>query len=333
MKEPILRLLFSAPTKSRPRQNSYTVSMKTREREIARAGIFGSTDNPVVVKESDLEEIAQTFPEQKTAPIKLGSHYTEDRPRLAQVTAVRYDKSKKTLYATIQEQDALAKAVDEDGYYPDVSIGAKQRASDGKMYLHHLAYLGDEPPAVKDLENTIAEELKGSEKEPLAASDDGARLIEYPSPKARALMLSDPDPKKQTNPQKEESSMTKEDEEKLTAENAALKAKAAQAEKLLADTYAAKHESEKAALAKACEGKIPEPDVKAVLELADSFAQGKTIELSDGDKKRTESPVSVLAGIFSRIKPQVETGELNLSDPAEKSAPSQTLAARMMGKV
>lgn len=115
MKEPILRLLFSAPTKSRPRQNSYTVSMKTREREIARAGIFGSTDNPVVVKESDLEEIAQTFPEQKTAPIKLGSHYTEDRPRLAQVTAVRYDKSKKTLYATIQEQDALAKAVDDDG--------------------------------------------------------------------------------------------------------------------------------------------------------------------------------------------------------------------------
>ena len=62
--------------------------MKIRKRELAKAGIFGSIDNPVVVKESELEEIAETFPEIKKAPVKLGGHWTDNRPRLANVISV-----------------------------------------------------------------------------------------------------------------------------------------------------------------------------------------------------------------------------------------------------
>jgi hypothetical protein len=99
--------------------------MRTRKREIARAGTYGAGGNPKAVTAKDLKEI-------------------ED----------------------IEEHDILADAAG-SGYYPDVSIGARRRAEDGKMYLHHLAYLGQEPPAI---ENLIAEI-----KEPLGiAAADGA---------------------------------------------------------------------------------------------------------------------------------------------------------------
>ena len=37
--------------------------MKTRTREIAKVGIFGSKENPEIVTEKDLQEIAETFAE------------------------------------------------------------------------------------------------------------------------------------------------------------------------------------------------------------------------------------------------------------------------------
>ena len=162
--------------------------MKIRKRELAKAGIFGSIDNPVVVKESELEEIAETFSDIKKAPVKLGGHWTENRPRLGNVISVTYDKKTKTLSGEVEEQDELSAAVDA-GYYPDVSIGAKQRASDGKMYLHHLAYLGDEPPQVKDLESGLAENLSESEKQ-IAASDEKDVLL-FPATSEKQFYLSD----------------------------------------------------------------------------------------------------------------------------------------------
>jgi hypothetical protein len=125
--------------------------MKTRKREIAKVGIFGSKDNPQIVNEKDLKEITETFAEIKKAPVSLNGHWPDPAsPRLGNVINVTYDETTQTLTGEIEEEDALAESVDA-GYYPDVSIGARQRASDGKMYLHHLAYLGEEPPAIKDL--------------------------------------------------------------------------------------------------------------------------------------------------------------------------------------
>ena len=314
--------------------------MKIRKRELAKAGIFGSIDNPVVVKESELEEIAETFPEIKKAPVKLGGHWTDNRPRLANVISVTYDKKTKTLSGEVEEQDELSAAVDA-GYYPDVSIGAKQRASDGKMYLHHLAYLGDEPPQIKDLESQIAETLSDAEKNIAAADNsDNEDVLSYPSTAEKQLYLSDSpniepkntdkksDPTPVNSPVTESTavdvpngglSMTEEEIKAMKAENERLKAENESKEKMLSDSMAAARERDKEALRKAAEGKVTQPQMDSLMALCDSFQDGKTIELSDSDgKKKTENPISVLTGIFESLKPKVEEGALNLSDSEPK---------------
>jgi len=302
--------------------------MKIRKRQIAKAGIFGSIENPTVVKESELEEIAETFPEIKRAPIKLGNHWSDDRPRLGNVISVTYDKKGKSLWAEIEEHDTLSQAVDE-GYYPDVSIGAKQRASDGKMYLHHLAYLGNEPPAIKDLHDSIEKDMSEAEKTLAASDTDGIRA--FPGTGEKELYLSDT----QTKTQKikiEEALMSEEEIKALREENERLKAEAGAKEKLLSDSLARQRESEKEALRKAAEGKVPEAELEKLLALADSFEQGKTIELSDGTGKRTASPVAVLSEVFGKMAKPVEPGALNLSDSAS-AAPEKPLASKMFGHV
>ena len=303
--------------------------MKTRKRQIAKAGIFGSLDNPTVVKESELEEIAETFKDIKKAPIKLGNHWSDDRPRLGNVISVTYDKKNKALNAEIEEHDTLAQAVD-DGYYPDVSIGAKQRASDGKMYLHHLAYLGNEPPAIKDLQDSIEEEMTDAEKE-LAASDS-KDVREFPSVGERELFLSDTQTETQNISNKREALMSEEEIKAMQAENARLKAESEAKDKLLSDSFARQRESEKEALRKAAEGKVPEAEMDKLLALADSYEQGKTIELSDGTGKRTASPVAILAEIFGKMARPVEPGALNLSDSNEVPK-GKSPAQKMMGNI
>lgn len=303
--------------------------MKTRKRQIAKAGIFGSLDNPTVVKESELEEIVETFKDIKKAPIKLGNHWSDDRPRLGNVISVTYDKKNKALNAEIEEHDTLAQAVD-DGYYPDVSIGAKQRASDGKMYLHHLAYLGNEPPAIKDLQDSIAEEMTDAEKE-LAASDS-KDVRAFPSVGERELFLSDTQTATQNISNKREALMSEEEIKAMQAENARLKAESEAKDKLLSDSFARQRESEKEALRKAAEGKVPEAEMDKLLALADSYEQGKTIELSDGTGKRTASPVAILAEIFGKMARPVEPGALNLSDSNEVPK-GKSPAQKMMGNI
>jgi len=168
--------------------------MKLRTRELAKPGIYGTVDNPTVVTERELEEIAETFPEIKKSPVSLSGHWLDpSKPRLGNVVSVTYDKAAKVLSGDVEEHDALAAAVDE-GYYPDVSISGKRRAADGKMYLHHLAYLGEEPPAIKDLVAEIKESLDNAEPEgeEIAASDS-ASCVSFPSPAAKQLRLSDPE--------------------------------------------------------------------------------------------------------------------------------------------
>lgn len=316
--------------------------MKTRTREIAKVGIFGSKENPEIVTEKDLQEIAETFAEIKTAPVKLGGHWTENRPRLGNVVSVEYDKKSKKLFATIEENDVLAKAVDEEGYYPDVSIGAKARASDGKMYLHHLAYLGDEPPAIKDLEQSIATDIKNGEADPtqIAASDDDKTTLKtYPSSNAKQLFLSDTDPNLSTKKvedkekSKTEEIMAEEEIKAMQEENAKLKAEIEAKEKMLSDSKAAQHAADKENLKKACEGKVTESELEQIMALSDSFAEGRTITLSDGDKKTEERPTQILARIFQNMPKKVEPGILNLSDSSLNTEKVESLSKKMIANV
>lgn len=304
--------------------------MKTRKREIAKVGIFGSIDNPTIVTEKDLKEISETFSDQKTAPIQFGHWANSESPRLGNVVSVTYDPKAQSLSAEIEEHDALFQAV-EDGFYPDVSIGAKQRASDGKMYLHHLAYLGEEAPAIKDLKGDIAESLETVGG--IAASDSHS-LYSFPSVNAKRLYLSDkpiykeiktglgatPEgpplpseqgPKSQSKTQ-EESSMTTEEEKALKEELARLSLENEQKEKMLADSVKAQREAQKEILQKAVAGKLSEPETELLMQLSDSFNTEKKILLSDTRKE--ENPILVLASLFANMSRKVEPGTINLSD-------------------
>lgn len=338
--------------------------MKTRKRELAKVGIFGSKENPIVVNEKDLLEILETFPEIKRAPIQFGHYSDASNPRLGNVISLEYDSNTQTLSGDVEEEDALSKAVDE-GYYPDVSIGAKQRASDGKMYLHHLAYLGEEAPAVKDLVAKIKKPLG------IAASDDFF-IKQMPSPTARFFILSEPfhesnikgneDPppgdtqhnpptggipsflypfttvRHEYGPEKSQEGFTVNEKEfaELQAENERLKKEMEQKEVLLSDSIKKQKEAEKEALRASLEGRVPKALHDRVLSLCDSFDDAKTIELSDGDTKKTVRPTEALAEIFAELPKMVPQGNaFNLSDSEEKPQGSvkPSVARAMMGHV
>lgn len=322
--------------------------MKKRKREIARAGIFGSVDNPQIVLAKDLQEIAETWPEVKTAPVKLGSHWAEGNPRLGNVVSVSFDVATSSLWAEIEEHDVLAKAVDEDGFYPDVSIGAKARAIDGKMYLHHLAYLGDEPPAVKGLYQQIAEPL---DTPPDIAASDAGPVRELPSPRAKQLYLSDTPPSgvvknmsgaaggfasfppaaKGTISNKE-SVVTDEEFNAMKAENEKMRKEISEYRDILVEKAVKEKEEDKAKLKEAADGKLSEAEMGSLLELADTFAEGKTINLSDGGKSSSLRPIQFLAQLMAKLPQPVAPGVLHLSDPAPAEK-KENLALKMMGKM
>ena len=92
--------------------------------------------------------------------------------------------------------------------------------------------------------------------------------------------------------------MTEEEIKQLQAENAALKSENEQKDKMLSD----------------------------------SFEDGKTLELSDSNGKRSASPAQVLTEIFEGMPKRMQEGALNLSDPVEPTA-SKPLASRMLSNI
>uniref|UniRef100_A0A7C3IGY2 Uncharacterized protein n=1 Tax=Gracilinema caldarium TaxID=215591 RepID=A0A7C3IGY2_9SPIR len=277
--------------------------MKTRVRELAKPGIFGSADNPQIVTERELQEIAETFPEIGKAPVTFGHWPDPARPRLGNVISVTWDPVAKVLSGTIEEQDELAKAVDE-GYYPDVSIGAKRRAVDGKMYLHHLAYLGEEPPAIKDLVAAINKELMPD----IAASDfDGA--ISLPDPKTKLLPRTESPVQPTDSPpaqeQKSSSGLSLSD----SGAGGSVRADAASLE---AQLRALKKE----ALLRSAQGRVPKAKEPILLALADSLDVRESLELSDDTGlKRMVSAIDLLADLLASLPQPVAEGRLQLSDP------------------
>ena len=318
--------------------------MKTRKREIAKVGIFGSKDDPQIVTERDLQEIAETFPGTQSAPVIFGHWPNAELPRLGNVVSVTYDATTKSLTGEIQEEDTLADAVDA-GYYPDVSIRSKQRASDGKMYLVHLAYLGQEAPAIKDLISSI--------KEPLGiAASERMGLRFFPSPSEKQFYLSDTPPTNNNNfinsmddlpatgaeqtpspgdgsgaagsgddsakNDKEVIRMTEEEAKKLRDENERLKQEAEAKDLALSDAAQQRRKAARERLKSVMDEKgIPKPLQEKALFLSDSFDGDKIIELSDSEApegKRKVSHTDCLIEIISGFTKPVEPGVLNLSD-------------------
>lgn len=316
-----------------------------RIREIAKPGIY---KDGVVITEKMLKEIYDNFQAVNSAPVTLTHNIQADTPRLGSVTKL-YLKGG-SLYARVNEKPALSKAVDE-GYYPECSIGAKQNYQ-GKWYLHHLAYPGEEPPAIKDLKNNIKEALLATDK------NDNSNILILPSVKIlpeKNIHFSDEGENNMDELEKAKQRIAeleaelaeakkagdKPDDNALKQENETLKkqladlqarldkAKSEHPEIELSDAdattrmlYAELQASKKTALRKAAEGKIPKHALDRLVALSDSLSVSKSITLSDSKEK--ESVIDVLTGVFEALPDnKFLQNELTLSDAqgGEKEKP------------
>lgn len=120
--------------------------------EIAKTGTYGAGGNTITLQ--DLKDVIDTF-DGKT-PISLGHYMTKQDwwPSWGNVENIQLNESENgvdaTMVADISVNEALAKAI-KSGFYPGWSVSIPSRAADGKRYLHHLAFLGATPPAIRDL--------------------------------------------------------------------------------------------------------------------------------------------------------------------------------------
>ena len=62
--------------------------MKTRIREIARTGTFGSTEHSQTVTDKDLQEIYESFSEMNSSPIVLGHNFSGENLRFGDVVGL-----------------------------------------------------------------------------------------------------------------------------------------------------------------------------------------------------------------------------------------------------
>ena len=118
--------------------------------ELAKVGVWGSKENATPLTPDDLREVAETFPEVKQAPITLGHTLADFMPAFGWIKEVSFDEETGVLTGKAELSDLLSEAY-EKGLYKRWSIGIRRRASDGKRYLHHVAFLGAVPPKIKDL--------------------------------------------------------------------------------------------------------------------------------------------------------------------------------------
>ncbi len=277
--------------------------MMRRTLELARVGVHGVGGKRVT--EQDLKEIVETFP--GSAPITIGHELADWMPAFGKVTRVKYDPKTGTLSGTTEVSDVLAEAW-EAGLYDAWSIGAPRRATDGKRTLHHLAFLGAVPPAVKGLKVLQAVNLAD-----VAAEDSITNTTEEgPMKKTAEQLEAELAQEKQAREAAELRAKTAEDKLEAAGET-----ELSDVERENVDLKQRLAAGKKQALLGAARGKVPKAREADLVALADAVAGGKTdtIELADSDgKKETVSALELLTRIFSAMATPVREGELDLGD-------------------
>lgn len=119
--------------------------------QIARTGSFGADNRTITVQ--DLQDVIDTF--DGRCPISLG-HYAAHKDdwwpswgNVENLTLEKTDDGNAVLIGDITIRDVLWDAI-KNKFYPGWSVSIPTRP-DGKHYLHHLAFLGAVPPAIRNL--------------------------------------------------------------------------------------------------------------------------------------------------------------------------------------
>ena len=267
--------------------------------ELAKTGNHG-IDGTILIKQ-DLQEAVDTF--EGNAPVSIGHQMAKEDwfPSFGSVLTAELvedpDGENATLIGDVEMSELLAEAYDE-GLYTGWSISLPARASDGKRYIHHLAFLGAVPPKIKDLK--VIEALKA--KTPIDMSD-------ATSSSTFTFVIS-----KHSNPDKEEGMGEKKDPDEKPAEFS--DAERSELERLREKDRAGR----KSRLMKAAARVVPKAHHAALEEFCDSISDTGEHDFSDGEKSVKKSPLDVLAEVFEKIPAAatvLET-EMNFSDEPGK---------------
>lgn len=121
--------------------------------ELVKPGEYGQAGSTTIISEKDILELKDTF--KADVPITLGHNLADFMPALGWIKSV--DINDKSLIGDIELTDLLKDAYDK-GLYKKWSIGIRKDAQ-GKKYLHHLAFLGEVPPKIKDLKTLKSIEM------------------------------------------------------------------------------------------------------------------------------------------------------------------------------
>lgn len=261
--------------------------------QLAKPGKFGI--DGTVVTEKDLRDAAETF--ESEVPITLGHNLADFMPAFGWVKAVQYSEPEKIIFGDVELSDVLKDAF-EQGLYKKWSVGIHRRASDGKRFLHHLAFLGAVPPKIKDLKIMDSKVINMSDVD-----------------ETRTFELFDKTTTKEVK--------TMPDETKDEGKDVEL----ADLEKRASDLETALRNAKKEALKNAIAGKVPAAKTGLVMELADRLPLEDSIELSDDSGvKRKVSAFDLLSEIFASIPLPVKPGEMDMGDVSGRGDSVDALA-------
>lgn len=119
--------------------------------QLARTGVFGADGREIT--EKDLEDVQATF--DGKCPVSLG-HYAARQdwmPSWGNVENIMLERQGEggstVLIGDMRISDVLWDAI-QAGFYPGWSVSIPT-GPDGRHYLHHVAFLGAVPPAIRDL--------------------------------------------------------------------------------------------------------------------------------------------------------------------------------------
>ena len=260
--------------------------MKTKTLILARPGIF----NHQLLTTEHLKQMVNNFMGSDGIPLCFGHFPRPDMPKLGYVKDVWIQDN--LLYGNVMLHQELEKAFNE-GFFDAWSIAAHVN-SKGEYYLHHLAILGEEPPAIKNLKKLTREKLG------FVASDMGNDLMYFTE--------------KQNLNKKEESNMPQnrieQEVEELSQRIQVLEEELRERDEQIQKMGQAVLNGDMAALEIAMQGKIPKETQETVLQLADALVQGQqSVYLSDHMQ-----PLKLLKKVFDSMPKMITGGRLNLPE-------------------
>lgn len=280
---------------------------KLRRLEIAKVGRWGQ--DGAKIDKQDLADVVETF--QGKRPIVVGHDGAQNdkAPKFGDVLDVQLNGDGTVLIGDVVFLDA-AESLFSDGYYDGWSVSIPTRGSDGKRYLHHLAILGATPPKIPGLKELAIDYADGDSARIIGFSGKIPEEVEELDAKEIQDKFADLE-KKVTTLQEENAALkagkTTEGEggEGKKKDEGAAKDQYADELKKLKDDAA---KSRMDAFKKSVTGKVPAGMLAKAVAIAGMINEITESEFSDGDKKRSERPIGVLAELLEAWPSSVSEG-------------------------